>query len=123
MGVSIDGEVLLTLQKGDVEKAQQSYYVFHELAAIGPCALLMVGQAASKMASGRFDEAERILSHVLQNTSHADALANMISVCIALQKPYSSYLDSLRKNYPTHILIQNLKQKEELFETASYKFM
>ena len=93
------------------------------MASISPSALLMVGQAAAKMASGRFDEAERILSQILQNTSHADALANMVSVCIALQKPYASYLDSLRKNYPNHILIKNLEQKEELFDQVAYKFM
>lgn len=116
-------EAWVYLSMGDVENVQQSYYIFHELASIGPCALLMVGQAASKMASGRFEEAERLLSHVLHNTSHADALANMVSVCIALQKPYATYLDLLRKTYPCHVLIKNLEQKEELFDIAAYKFM
>ena len=83
----------------------------------------MVGQAASKLASGRFEEAERLLSHILQKTLDADALANMISVSIALQKPYSAHLESLRTNFPSHVLVKNYEEKEDLFDAVANKFM
>ena len=93
------------------------------MASLRPSALLIIGQAASKMFNGRFEEAEKALGQVLQNVSDADALANMICVCIALHKPYSSYLSALKSKYPRHIFVRNLEQKEEVFELAAYKYI
>ncbi|KAJ3293435.1 hypothetical protein HK104_004470 [Borealophlyctis nickersoniae] len=121
-------EAWVNLYSGGEEKAQESYYIFEELASSKvSTSKLLTGQAVCRMQAGRFADAEALLLESLnKNAADPETLANLAICANATGKPAevaTRYLNQLKDASPNHPFIQELQLKESLFDRAAQRYV
>ncbi|RKF56279.1 Coatomer subunit epsilon [Erysiphe neolycopersici] len=107
------------------EKYQQAYYVFEELAQSPSTSSSqsLVAQAISEIHLGRLDEAEAALQQVLtKDKDNILAIVNSIVLNTIFGKDASQLAHQLEVIAPDHIFLQDIKEKDELFDKAALKY-
>lgn len=100
-----------------VEKLEEAYYIFHDLATkYGTTPLLLNGQAVSLIARGKYDEAEALLQEALEKDSNnAEALINLIALSHFTGKGpdvAARFLNQLKDGNHTHPFVSDFANKE-----------
>ena len=103
------------------ERLQEVSYIFQELGdRFNWTPKLLNGAAVCNMVMGKFEEAEKqSLEALSKDPKQPDALANLVSVCLHLNKPASKYLTQLKAADPNHPLSKKLGSLEEKFVHAA----
>ncbi|RKF82321.1 Coatomer subunit epsilon [Golovinomyces cichoracearum] len=107
------------------ENYQQAFYVFEELAQAPSTTSShnLISQAVSEIHLGRLEEAEIALQQVLaSDKNNADAIVNSIVLKSIAGQDTSQLLHDLETTAPDHIFLQDLRQKNELFDKAALKY-
>ncbi|KAJ3248426.1 hypothetical protein HDU78_000588 [Chytriomyces hyalinus] len=109
------------------DKFHEAFYTFDELASSNTAtAKLLTSKAVCKIHSAKFDEAEELLTNALNwDNNNAEALINLIICANATGKPSevaSRYLNQLKDAAPSHIYLQELQLKEDMFDRAVQRF-
>ena len=121
-------EAWLNLRLGGSEKYQSTFYVYEELAstpgATSPTSL--VGQAIAEMHLSRLPEAEAALQQALQQENvDPQAIANSLvlaSITGNKSEDIETFTHQLEELAPEHPLLEDLKSKSSLFDTAASKY-
>ncbi|POS83281.1 hypothetical protein EPUL_005290, partial [Erysiphe pulchra] len=104
------------------EKYQQAFYVFEELAQSPSTSSSqsLVSQAISEIHLGRLDEAEAALQQVLtKDKDNILAIVNSIVLNTISGKDVNQIVHQLETIAPDHIFLQDLKEKDALFDKAA----
>ena len=120
-------EAWLGMRQGG-EKYQSTFYVYEELASThgttSPTSL--VGQAVAEIHLGRVPEAEAALLQAMQAEGvDAQAIANAIVLSAVMGKgtaDQEALMEQLKSAHPDHALLQDVREKSDLFDTASSKY-
>jgi len=121
-------EAWVNLRIGPSEKYQSTFYVYEELASTpgstSPTSL--VGQAIAEIHLGRYEEAEAALNQAMETENvDVEALANSVVLASVLGKKsdeVQGLLEQLRARNENHVLLQDLEEKSQLFDTAAAKY-
>lgn len=116
------------LRVGGSEKYQSAFYVYEELSTTpgttSPTAL--VGQAVSEMHLGRWEEAQAALDQALaMEGASIEAVANSLvlaSITAKNEEAVQEIITTLKGRDPEHLLIKDLNEKGDLFDTAAKKY-
>ncbi|PLB35030.1 putative Coatomer subunit epsilon [Aspergillus candidus] len=107
------------------EKYQSAFYVYEELAsAPGTSApLSIVGQAVAELHLGRIPEAEAALSTALEKyPDEAELISNTIVLNVLAGKPTEDMESRLKQVQPSHALLADIQEKNDLFDVAAAKY-
>ncbi|ODQ63880.1 putative coatomer subunit epsilon [Nadsonia fulvescens var. elongata DSM 6958] len=106
------------------EKFQQAYYIFEEQAQSSESSVRsIVSQAITELQLGRIPEAQDNIQRALEiNSQDPDVLTAAITCAILMDKPVEEYESALESVDPSNRYLQDLKEKEELFERVSAKY-
>ncbi|KXS12627.1 hypothetical protein M427DRAFT_502178, partial [Gonapodya prolifera JEL478] len=120
-------EAWVNLASGGEQKAQESYYIFEELASPQlVSSKLLSGQAACRIVQGKLPEAEQLLMESLnRDSTNPETLVNLIVAAQLAGKPadlIARYTNALRDAAPAHPYLAELALKESLFDRSASRF-
>ncbi|KAL4958755.1 putative Coatomer subunit epsilon [Aspergillus stella-maris] len=108
------------------EKYQSAFYVYEELASSDNTSapLSIVGQAVAEIHLGRLPEAEAAISAALDRyPDDASLIANSIVLNVLAGKPSEDLEKRLQETDPSHALLTDIQEKNELFDAAAAKYL
>ena len=120
-------EAWTNLRVGGSEKYQSAFYVFEELATTPgtTSTTALVGQAVSEMHLGRWEEANAALEQAMAiEGASPESIVNAIVLASVLGKQDLSkdLTAQLRSKEKGHVLLMDLQEKSDLFDTAAAKY-
>ncbi|KAJ3336862.1 hypothetical protein HDU93_002061 [Gonapodya sp. JEL0774] len=120
-------EAWVNLAAGGEQKAQESYYIFEELASPQlVSSKLVTGQAACRVLQGKPVEAEQLLMDSLnRDSTNPETLVNLIVAAQLSGKPadlIARYTNALRDSSPSHPYLADLALKESLFDRSATRY-
>ncbi|CCU76473.1 unnamed protein product [Blumeria hordei] len=104
---------------------QKAFYVFEELAQApsSSSSQSLVSQAVTEIHLGRLEEAEAALQRVLStDPNNLEALANSIVLNVISGRDTTELSSKLELSAPNYLSLQDLREKESLFEKAASKY-
>lgn len=121
-------ESWVNLRSGPSEKYQSSFYVYEEMATApgNKSSSSIVGQAVSEIHLGRWEEAEQTLTRAMEmEGTNVEAIANSVVLgAIVGKKPeaQTELMSRLQGADSKHLLLTDLEEKTQLFDTAAQKY-
>jgi len=123
-------EAWIGLKQGGEEDGgyQAAFYCYDEMSQLPSANNVVVlnGKAVAQAALHRWPEAEAPLSEAAQiDPNHPTSLANAAALAVLSGKPAGTsdqYTETLQKVAPSHPMLQDLAEKEALFDEAAGRF-